>query len=251
MFKKSKAFTLAEILITIGILGLVSAILLPQINTNVSKTQYVTALKSISANMTDKIQAQMALEDVDDFGYLKAVQMSPTKTEFIQNISSFLSLKPAPEAHKGLVWLNGESATTYPDNFRDVWEKEHLRMTKSGALLYIHGYSQPGQPTQDNGIGITIEEKVASGIQLYMRYAVICLDVNGYKKPNRVGRDIFKFYIGQNGALFPLGGIDTSTFFGSSGEDYDDPSKKHNCFVESTGLGCAGRIRAENWKMNY
>ena len=63
MFRKINGFTLAEVLITIGIIGLLAAVLLPNINSNVTKKQYATALRSITANITEKIHAQMALED--------------------------------------------------------------------------------------------------------------------------------------------------------------------------------------------
>ena len=45
MFKKFKAFTLAEVLITLGIIGVVAALTLPTLIQNHQKQVYVTQLK--------------------------------------------------------------------------------------------------------------------------------------------------------------------------------------------------------------
>lgn len=63
-------------------------ILLPSINSNVTKKQYATALRSITANITDKIHAQMALEDAGDVGDLK-IFASANETEFMENLHKY------------------------------------------------------------------------------------------------------------------------------------------------------------------
>ena len=93
----------------------------------------------------------------------------------------------------------------------------------------------------------------ARGGSLLIRYATICIDINGYKGPNRAGRDVFKFYLGQDGILYPAGGFDAGLW------DLASPSlwrhSEHpdfDCIDEkSKGYGCAGRIEEDDWKMLY
>lgn len=62
-----KSFTLAEVLITLGIIGVVAAITLPTIVSNYQKTQYVTGLKKAYTEF-NQVLKQMAADKgcVDD-----------------------------------------------------------------------------------------------------------------------------------------------------------------------------------------
>lgn len=250
MFKKSKAFTLAEILITIGILGVVSALLLPSINTNVAKTQYVNALRSISTNLTDKIQAQMALEDVDDVGDLKAFQNNTEYTGFLRDLSQIIPMRPATKDHTNLKALNGKPKSTVNHyQFAEKLLKERIYLMKNGGLIYIGTYIPGGRRAN-----ASLEQIQAYGGQLYRYYADFYIDINGHREPNIFGRDIFRFWLGQDGVLYPLGGKDISIFWGHTDSTWKFSSHNldWNCHnTTSYGIGCPGRIREENWKMNY
>lgn len=66
--KQKLAFTLAEVLITLGIIGVVAAITMPTLVQNHQKSAYIAGLKkamSVSANMFKKIQAD---EEVTEMG---------------------------------------------------------------------------------------------------------------------------------------------------------------------------------------
>lgn len=63
--------------------------------------------------------------------------------------------------------------------------------------------------------------------------AVIYADLNGEKKPNIYGRDVFMFVLKEDG-LHPSGCDDNSS----------------NCQVTSNGTGCACKVLREN-AMNY
>jgi len=64
-------------------------------------------------------------------------------------------------------------------------------------------------------------------------------DVNGHKKPNVIGRDVFYFQIKQNGGVFFPGGG------GSTREAIVE-----NC-KNGTGMACAAMIIQDGFKMNY
>ncbi len=87
-------------------------------------------------------------------------------------------------------------------------------------------------------------------------YTSVIVDVNGFKKPNQQGRDVFRFAISREGRVLPYGmvgiSIDSSHGWGSytsvthhNGEAYSD------CDLSSTGYGCAARLMQNGWKMDY
>src|SRR5574344_2590672 len=63
-----KAFTLAEVLITLAIIGVVAALTIPTLITNYQKKQYVTQLKKSYSNITNAFHTAMANDGVTDFG---------------------------------------------------------------------------------------------------------------------------------------------------------------------------------------
>lgn len=108
----------------------------------------------------------------------------------------------------------------------------------------------------------------------------LTFDINGKKGPNQYGRDVFEFYIDNIGTLFGEGSKDASIFgngmpwkfscikqdenididsflesLGISANEISDDVKETlvQGLKESgdLGLGCAGRIIEEGWKMNY
>ena len=63
--KKQNAFTLAEVLITLGIIGVVAAMTMPSLLNATQGKQYVTAYKRALATMSQAGAMNYALEDVD------------------------------------------------------------------------------------------------------------------------------------------------------------------------------------------
>jgi len=85
----------------------------------------------------------------------------------------------------------------------------------------------------------------------------ISIDVNGFRKPNTLGRDIFRFWIPDNGIAYPRGSQETSMV------QYGDQTKCHwktgdpaynDCICGtkdgSTGYACTARV-PETGKMDY
>ena len=65
--KRIKAFTLAEVLIALGVIGVVSALTLPSLVVNHQKDVYVTSLKKISNELSQAAQRKMTDMNVDTF----------------------------------------------------------------------------------------------------------------------------------------------------------------------------------------
>lgn len=92
-----------------------------------------------------------------------------------------------------------------------------------------------------NSFGATYE-----GGQVLFR---LVLDSNGQKGPNIAGRDIFAVYIYNNGLIDDIGGANGAPLT----KEEREASFNSNC-IQSTGAtwyGCFGKILNDNWEMNY
>src|SRR5574344_693563 len=75
--KKSLAFTLAEVLIVLGIIGIVAALTIPTLMANVQKQQYVTALKKFYSTQTEGFARMLAEDNVEKLEDTEAFQAIP------------------------------------------------------------------------------------------------------------------------------------------------------------------------------
>ena len=57
-------FTLAEVLITLGIIGVIATLTLPTLMSNTAEREYSTAIKKAISSLTESVQMQVALENV-------------------------------------------------------------------------------------------------------------------------------------------------------------------------------------------
>ena len=62
---KMKAFTLAEVLITLGIIGVVAAMTMPTLMNSTNGAQYKTAYKKALSVISQAIVMNVALDDYD------------------------------------------------------------------------------------------------------------------------------------------------------------------------------------------
>ena len=82
--------------------------------------------------------------------------------------------------------------------------------------------------------------------------AQILIDVNGDKRPNMVGKDIYLFALAPDGKLYPAGGKDWALY--SDGDDW-----KVNCAGKPLPTACAGndslpltgRVVEEGYQITY
>ena len=84
-------------------------------------------------------------------------------------------------------------------------------------------------------------------------YGSFYIDINGLKKPNKVGRDIFFFYIGSDG-IYPMGSSKASIMKGFGNCSWIDCREAINqCelgYKTINGLSCTARV-LETGNMDY
>lgn len=218
-----KAFTLAEILITLGIIGVVAAITIPGLITTYKARQLrAQFLKSYST--VQQVFKQMEADDVAidprDYSDDKYGRFYKTFIKYLTNATSCgdLTLKN-----------NNSACYDYSQNSKDNPYK-----TLDGKTNISPTFFDDGQILLADSTLIFFENPSnVLGAPIY-----ISVDLNGYKKlPNRWGYDLFTFQF-LDGELKTVGDKNTSY------------SVNSHCNINTTnarnGIACAHRAKTES-----
>lgn len=204
-----QAFTLAEVLITLGIVGVIAAMTLPALINQTQGKELETGLKK-AYSILQAAYNQMTYDEgqiVNNTNYPAHAFIPKFKTYFkISKDCDFESCESN--------FVDEEGTARVSQNYKTYNNKK-----MQNSLL------DDGQVFISDGMFIMVENM--SGGHLLL----ISVDVNGYnKKPNRWGHDLFTFQITDNGKLLPMG---------AEGTAYDSVNK---CSLTSTsttnGIGC-------------
>ena len=215
--KKKPAFTIAEILIAVVVIGVLAVIILPN--------KIVNYQKKLTAVQLEKAYSILA----------NAVSVSISKNGSTEN----------------WVYNDGSSGGwgnnaknfyfTYLDEYLKVGQYCGIKHTepRTGACkeIFASGDTTSYAVILENGIGLSVRGD-ASTTQMEIQ-----LDINGAKGPNRAGRDGFVFRINTKDGLVPV-----------KDDLYGMPPctrtlKNPNGYSNWVGWGCAYVIMQNGWQI--
>lgn len=225
------AFTLAEVLITLGIIGVVAAMTMPTLINKTNDKANITAMKkaySILSQATISVANEYPIESWSmTTGQLSAAE------EIFNYYKPYLKIvKDCGCANKAL----------------GCWSKTPTK-TLNGSV-YRYGHADGIGDTYcavrlSDGMNISFDTWIAS--ELGVKYDdepeshifFFYVDVNGDKQPNTFGRDVFQFVVkkGKNGVV--PAGIGNNSAMCSAGNTSD-----------IAGIDCAAKVLAED-KISY
>ena len=276
---KKTAFTLSEILITLGIIGVVSMFTIPTLLDNYHKRAWVNTLKYDYALLNEGFRRMLATEGVDRF----------EMTEFFQEIKKCTDRSCSNDEDTAIhdkymkMYFKSFEEVSYQQQVDEDWPAgsklypyETCReFVGKGSAWYV--LNDPHDKNRCRGLRQTVY-RLANGSTIRMAIfsneagdvpnpttpltsmvGQLTIDTNANDGPNVLGRDAFCFIIGQNGMLYPYYSWEFAQFFVSQGKELDGYYWKMNpdiaCGtkkgVGSVGEGCAARIMEEGWKMTY
>ena len=203
----SVAFTLAEVLITLGIIGVVAAMTLPTLIQNHQKQTYVTGAKKATATVSNMLQKMMADEGVS----------SIIETEIYKSTSCIFngSIEEANSGNNSGGYCGEEDGYTnqdalsrlVPKYMKVIKECNETSCEQTYKSLWGFDCDQNGKCslTSDNGSGRPFATGyqhngarvfyTADGMIYYFAGGTkglsVGFDVNGTKGPNEYGRDLF------------------------------------------------------------
>src|SRR5574344_2033036 len=252
------AFTLAEVLIVLGIIGVVAAFTIPTLMNKVQKHEYVVGLKKAYSTQMDGWSRLLASEGVDKLEDKSVFQSMTGRClisqatdasckPFFDNLKKYFRFSAMTAPSYKIYWLNGN---------------EYYDYTGATVLAFADGsvmfdrYFLKSTLTLNRDEVLT-EDIAAGGGHMYSYQGDIEIDINGFKKPNTYGRDIFEFRLSGDGKLYPEFGKDLSLFMSGTLSSTWQNGKTSCGTAGSTditdvwGEGCAARIMDEGWQMNY
>ncbi len=200
------AFTLAEVLITLGIIGVVAAMTLPTLIQNKQHRELETALKKNYSNIQNALNL-MAYDRGEKVNY-STYEHGGFKREFIKY---FKAAKDCDDmscvGHDGDKETDGTPYIT----------KKYRNFTNTN---YVASYLlDDGQFMLSDGAMIFIDQPDFNRLpdDPAEKRLLIQVDVNGLSKgPNRFGYDLFSFQVHDSGKLLPMGAEDTHSMFNKS-----------------------------------
>ena len=196
---KRPAFTLAEVLITLGIIGVVAAMTMPSLIQNYQVKETVSRLKKFTSIMNNTIlMAKNDYGEIDSWDFILSTndENNNANASTVEGLDNFIKKYMLPylkytEHHK----LN-ESGISY-------------KPTALGGTVFS-GLVTPMIKLTD-GISViglfmygSCSTNIGSSSGLNKACGEIFVDINSERKPNIIGRDIFLFYITPNGVV-PMG----------------------------------------------
>ncbi len=265
MVTKKSAFTLAEVLITLGVIGVVAALTLPTLITNYKNKVYVNQLKATLSTLSTGINKLM-IDSGCEGSDLMCTGLFPNKIDatYYDNLD-----KAVKKAFKGVKsCTNNSKECEYSVNGLNY--KLPAYTANLGVTSFsISKFNSRGMYTYilPNGVIFYIANRncvqtsyPTISTKLQYRCADVIFDVNGKKSPNIWGRDLFTYTVAQDGTFYPYGGVEFAKFF--SGDSWETSytyylnkgaNTFYNCDTEesSVGYACAARIMNDGWVMKY
>jgi len=239
-YKKLIAFTLAEVLITLLIIGVIASLVIPALINDTQKAEYVTTLKKESAVLQQAFKL-LALDaggtilnnpNFNCSGSLCGTTISANAmNDFATKINVVKNCGNGQGCWYTLPrkYLGGDIANQNFDSNYDGKLGKAILADGTMMLVYI------------NNLNCTDNTSYGSPPVSSPLYHSICgeigIDVNGAKGPNQVGRDFFGFYITKTG-IYPHG-----TY--NDGRSCDIGSSSF-----STSDGCTAKVLSDG-AMNY
>ena len=265
---KKFGFTLAEVLITLGIVGVVAALTAPALVTSSRNQANAARLSVVMSNLENAFTSAIVQENVDNLYGTSMWKDAPVNAGNSGNIPSFVGNLGRYLVVNGYRNSDGEYYGTNDTcamsnnggksencvsggNYRFGGVGQAFAITtKNGATVFIRTFAAPANFEAQK------EAAIAAGSSYYTNAADVMIDVNGTAAPNTFGRDMFFFQVGENGILYPYGGRDVSRIEGVAGT-WSDAGTRFSCTNESkgtanvAGMGCTARVIDEGYQMNY
>lgn len=220
---KKNGFTLAEVLVVLGIIGVVAALTLPSLMSDTAASQIGPKLAK-AVSMFDQANAGVLNDAIAD--HLADTGLLGTNgSGYVDKLTDHLKAS------------SGGSISKAPSNASLVGSPAGSVTAKDGTIYQMYYNNNSA-----SGGGAAHKDKIG--------YVVI--DINGDANPNEPGTDIFAFTWWGDGSIRPAGGSNSD-----SGFDWKSQCKGKALSSDGSDEGvtdywaCAGHVFENNLKVKY
>lgn len=174
---KKFAFTLTEVMITVGIIGVISALTVPTLMSNYQRKALAVQIRKTANNIASAADLLMTEESKNKF----------SATSGYKDLDAFITQK-----FKVLKTCESDDATECfaSENYQSIDNSKTFAFTCAGKSYVL---------ADSSAVCLTIDDT-------YKPSVTVTTDVNGSEGPNIAGRDLFMFTINANtGAIEEAG----------------------------------------------
>lgn len=215
-----KAFTFAEVLLTVLLLGIVVSIITPVIYQSYQKQAQIVQIRKVVSDFENAADLLITEEGKSHLGVTSIFSKTNGLSNFMTN--KFEIIKTC----------NSTSDCFYNGKYKSINGRTKSYSCSEGYLLA-------------NSSVVCVSK--GGGTNNIPRYLHIQVDTNGIKAPNTGGRDMFNFYINEK--------AQSVSSIANLEEPKDDSctggTDCTSCTGQPYGTGCLALLRQNNWKMNY
>lgn len=220
---KKFGFTLAEVLITLGIIGVVAAMTIPNLLTKMDHNAKIAKLQKSISIMNQAMR--MSIHDNGEYdGWDSSLAPKPYVEQYF---APYLKI---------VTWCDTAQKCGYKK--ANPWDSEAVYtgfltaqrvpfVTLDGIMFSILTYG--GLSSGSDDIDKLYDFSVSSS-------SGIIVDINVANNPNRFGNDIFFLVRTETGSVMPLG------------YNLPDSTIKNDCQKNKLRIYCAERLRRNGWK---
>ena len=186
---KYKGFTLAEVLTTLGIIGVVAAMTIPTLMAKIQEISYKSQYKKIFSELN---QALRLLEEDDSSPLLLCKSMDDKcfRDQFVKKIKiSHICNEAIPNKCQVKSKYLNNTEQVLKTNVNGKWP----------AFMALRGYSVKFRYHYNNCVTYDELDKVNNLNGNLNSCGWVQVDVNGLSGPNQVGKDIIFLVLMQNG----------------------------------------------------
>lgn len=244
----NKGFTLAEVLITLGIIGVITAITLPALHSKYEKKIIETGLKQTYSDLYNLIKrSEVDNGSYEDWDYSMSYDNGNTSDKFVEKYF-------APYVH--LTECKSHNNKNMPkkcfagsDGNFYVW-----RYPNQNELSIGGDYRISPKYLLNDGRSLMIMVKNTPMYGDYWKYIIFVVDVNGQRGQSIMGQDVFVFSLSTYLRYGTTGKEIKGFHVGSSENDGDfaySTEKIYNFCQPGNNLGthkCGILLERNNWK---
>lgn len=225
--QKLKAFTLAEIIITMGIVGVIAALTVPDLVSDYQNKAMAVKIRKSVNDVESAIDQYITAEGKTNFAQTKVMTNRQTIDGFVRENFRVIKTCGGTNACKRDCAAGDEACAQEVATCKE-------QVAAAGCFAnekYISLDNSASANFNCSETSYILADSTAICMTINSGLLDVHIDVNGTEPPNIGGRDMFKFTVNSK---VEINGGDAA-----------------NCKKNSNGYGCIAKLQQNNWKMDY
>lgn len=243
--KVNKAFTLAEVLVTLAIIGIVAAMSIPSLVNSTGSSETVAKVRKYQSVFSQAAKRYMAdngcLDDMRVCGAFSGDadhDLAWTAFKPYFNVAKECGVNGTGCFNPGVMYkyLNG---TDY--KVMDTATTSYKAVLADGSFIAF--WDHPGNCSVDDSVN-------NSGPLYNSSCGGFSIDINGKRGPNQLGRDVFAYRLERYGDVYPMGSLDDTSGGCDPASADVTTSVSDATLCPGNGTGCTAKI-IQDGAVNY